>query len=147
VLAAAVERGASVEDLTASFKPFASGEGAVALLFDALAAAGFKAMIKSVKTYDALVKSACPDTVSQEMALEWLETFAAAKLVDGENPKAVAKALHTMYELDQLGEEVVLAWHSRAMPLATPLVESVKTAVQPIIDWLEESEEESEEED
>jgi hypothetical protein len=51
--------------------------------------------------------------------------------------------LHTMYELDLLEEDVVVAWHGSRCG-----EESVKTAVQPIIDWLQEaSEEESDEEE
>jgi hypothetical protein len=48
-----------------------------------------------------------------------------------------------MYELDLLEEDVVVAWHGSRCG-----EESVKTAVQPIIDWLQEaSEEESDEEE
>jgi hypothetical protein len=39
----------------------------------------------------------------------------SAAIAGGENPKAVAKVLMTMYEQDQVEEEVVLAWHGAAI--------------------------------
>lgn len=143
-LAAAVAGDAPADKFAALFAPFASGlndAGATTQLFDALGSAGFKTLIKCVKTHDAAIKKTVSNEGLQKTVLTWLEQHSSAAIAGGENPKAVAKVLMTMYEQDQVEEEVVLAWHGKCAD------QGVKDAVQPIIEWLQEEDEDSDEED
>merc|ERR1711915_201403 len=55
--------------------------------------------------------------------------------------KIIAKVLHLLYELDVLGEKSILNWSSKIQD------ETLKSSIQNFLDWLEEDEDSSSEEE
>ena len=111
-LAAAVEAEASADDLAALFATQSEGldkTAAVSLLFTALCSSGWKPAFKMLKTHKKLIAATVSDEAAQTCVLGWMTEYVGAKIAaddSGKEGKALAKLLHSMYELDQLEEDV-----------------------------------------
>ena len=146
----AVAAEASAEEVAAGFAAASEGLGAAAsigLLLGSIATGGWKPAFKLLKTHKKLVGSTIGGSAdAQASALAWLTAFAATAIAEDDSGKSTAakgaaKFLHTMYELDVLEEESILKWNE------TLSEESVKTAVKPIIEFLQEESSDEEESD
>ena len=150
-VAAAIAAEASAEDLAAAFAAASNGlesSAAMSLLFTSMADAGWKPALKLLKTHKALVAKTVGDGAAQREVLDWLSTYGAKSIAaddsgKGTAGKAVAKFLHTLYELDVVEEEVILGWNEKDGCGD----DSVKQAVKPIIDFLEEDSDDEEDSD
>lgn len=135
-LAAIVAEGADAAAVKAIAAEATAGLDAVAaikVVLEGLASAGIKKAPKAIKTNKALLKGMVTDAAGQGAVLGWLDN------ADISEPKATAKILKDLYDMELAEEEVILAWAKTARP-------EVQAAVKPIIEWLEEEDESSEEE-
>ncbi len=148
-LEAAIAAEASAEDFATEFAAASDGletADAVPLLFTALADAGWKTALKLLKTHKRLIAKTVGDDVGAQLAvLRWLSSYGANSIAGDDSSKgtagkAVAKFLYTLYELDMVEEGVILLWNQDdGCGDGT-----VKQAVEPIIEFLEEEEEDDE---
>jgi hypothetical protein len=95
-----------------------------------------------------LVADGAPGQLAALVALEWLCAAGAPE----RRLKEAPLALKALYDADLADEEIVLAWHGRADAAKALGVDAagaaaVRKAVQPVVDWLREGEEDSEEEE
>eukprot|EP00879_Flechtneria_rotunda_P006464 GHRR01006793.1.p1 GENE.GHRR01006793.1~~GHRR01006793.1.p1 ORF type:complete len:331 (+),score=124.63 GHRR01006793.1:1592-2584(+) len=88
-----------------------------------------------------------PGQLAQLVALEWLLAIGAP-----ERLREAPLALKALYDADITEEDIILAWHGRAdaakvLDVPADGAASVRKAVQPVIDWLQEAESDEEEDD
>jgi hypothetical protein len=144
---------ASAEDLATAFGTASEGldaEAKVTLLFTAMADhGGWKPALKLLKTHKKLVGSVVGDEAAQKAVLSWLASYGAKSIAaddsgKGTAGKAVAKFLHTLYELDVVEEEIILAWDEKD---GCGDQDTVKVAVKPIIEFLQEDDDDDDDDD
>ena len=110
----------------------------ISTLFSAIANKGWKRAVKLLTTYNGLIRSVVADEMAEVTVLDWLTIYASASISTEASGKSrvsntVLNFVHTMYDLNQLSQRVILEW------IQTCKEASVVTAVQPMVAFLEES--------
>lgn len=101
---------------------------------------------KTMKKFLPLLKNYVKSTDSQNQCLTAIEDTCLMNTVVS---SSAVKVLHHLYNCDILSEEVLLKWHGNVPDGVDQLQERehIRTQVAPFINWLEEAEEESSEEE
>jgi hypothetical protein len=111
---------------------------------------GWKAMITASRAADPLVDpwaAALDGHTAQVLFLRWLAHFSGPLIADergcgGTAAKAFPKLLQIMYGREQLSEEAILEWVASCSEGSL-----VSEAVAPLVEWLQQPDEESSDEE